>query len=122
VNNKLACRRGSVEQQPSWSILFAKMQLPEPQVYWWREEYLSEENEAKVSELRQTLGALLVPGLDDRVDLLRFLKARHWNVAKAAKTYQVKRVAVMRPCRCSSRAISCWGKAGGTVLLTAPPT
>ncbi|WIA35465.1 hypothetical protein OEZ86_003902 [Tetradesmus obliquus] len=64
------------------------MQLTEAEVYWWLEGNVSEENEAKVSELRQTLGALLVPGLDDRVSLLRFLKARHWNVAKAAKMYQ----------------------------------
>jgi hypothetical protein len=86
------------------------MQLTEAQVYWWLEENLSEENEAKVSELRQTLGALLVPGLDDRVDLLRFLKARHWNVAKAAKMYQVSLHCSSRPCRCCSRAVSCWRK------------
>lgn len=66
------------------------MQLPEAQVYWWLEENVSAENEAKVTELRQALGALLVPGLDDRVSLLRFLKARHWNVVKAAKMYQVR--------------------------------
>jgi hypothetical protein len=98
------------------------MQLTEAQVYWWREENLSEENEAKVSELRQALGALLVPGLDDRVDLLRFLKARHWNVAKAAKMYQVNLLYSNRPCRCCSRAISCWGRAAAAVLHKAPPT
>lgn len=65
------------------------MQLTEVQVFWYQEGVLSEENERKVAELKQQLGALLVPGLDDRISLLRFLKARHWNVAKAAKMYQV---------------------------------
>lgn len=72
------------------------MQLTEAEVYWWLEGNVSEENEAKVSELRQTLGALLVPGLDDRVSLLRFLKARHWNVGKAAKMYQVIHLAALQ--------------------------
>jgi hypothetical protein len=87
------------------------MQLKEAEVYWWSEENVSEENEAKVSELRQTLGALLVPGLDDGVSLLRFLKARHWNVAKAAKMYQVRLTS--RTAGKNSRACSCYGRAKG---------
>lgn len=64
----------------------------EEAVFWHT--HLTPEQKQKCSDLRQELeqaGALLPDstGLHDDLTLLRFLKARHWHVHKAAKMYQV---------------------------------
>lgn len=63
-------------------------------VFWYQESNLSPEQKQKCIDLRKELeqaGAMLpeATGLADDMTLLRFLKARHWHVHRAAKMYQV---------------------------------
>jgi len=68
------------------------MTIEEAAVFWYLQENLSPEQKQKLVELRQELEQsdvlLAEAGLADDNALLRFLKARQWNVHRAAKMYQ----------------------------------
>ena len=61
-----------------------------PAEFWYL--HLTEPQKAALQELTIVLNAenALLPGLDDACTLLRFLKARQWCPAKAAKMYRVR--------------------------------
>lgn len=64
-------------------------------MFWYLPENLEKEQLAKLVELRAELegAAAVLPsdtGLSDDMTLVRFLKARQWNVHRAAKMYQVR--------------------------------
>ncbi|KAF8060624.1 ALAAT2 [Scenedesmus sp. PABB004] len=63
-------------------------QLTEEQVFWYERGVLSAEHEDKLARLQAELDGALLPGLDDRLSLLRFLKARHWHPHRAAAMYR----------------------------------
>jgi hypothetical protein len=71
--------------------------------FWYAPGVLCEQHEAKLVRLAAELRDSLVPGLDGRESLLRFLKARHWNVTKAAAMY---------------RAMSAWRRETGVEALS----
>ncbi len=62
-------------------------------IFWYDEDNLSADQKKQYVAFRSMLEQhdppLLVPGLDDRLTLLRFLKARQWSPAKATKMYEV---------------------------------
>ena len=58
-----------------------------PEVFWYL--HLTPAQKEALRELTAALNSELVPGLDDANTLLRFLKARAWCPAKAAKMYRV---------------------------------
>lgn len=70
------------------------MTVEEKAVFWYLDENLSPEQKEKLQHLREELeqSCSILPaetGLADDNTLLRFLKARQWNVHRAAKMYQV---------------------------------
>lgn len=59
-------------------------------VFWYEPGVLPEEHEQQLEKMREALAAdgKLAKGLDDRLSLLRFLKARQWCVHRAVKMYE----------------------------------
>ena len=64
----------------------------EADAFWYDKGILAEEREHAWKLLRQRLQATtsLIPGFEDRATLLRFLKARQWNISKAESMYKVR--------------------------------
>ena len=64
----------------------------EADAFWYLPPHLSAAQHAAMDALRARLVAAnaLAPSLGDDLSLLRFLKARNWDVNKAAVMYQVR--------------------------------
>lgn len=83
---------------------------PERDAFWYLPQHLSVEHAAALGQLKAALRqrcVALAPTCDDDLSLLRFLKARHWDVARAAQMYSVRR----------RRARRLRGRLGGLVVL-----
>lgn len=63
----------------------------EADAFWYVPPHLSKEHQQALAQLRAELlrRGCAAPTVDDDLSFLRFLKARQWNVHKAAQMYQV---------------------------------